>query len=176
VTIALRTQQIIATESGVTDIVDPLAGSYAVEQLTDEIEAKAAEYIEKIESIGGAIKAIEAGFMQNEILNSAYAYQRAIENKDLVIVGLNEFVTEAEPLRDILKIDPEVERYQKEKLARVKEERDLNRINTALEALREAAEGNGNIVPPVLDAVKAYATVGEISDTLRGVFGEYRES
>jgi len=176
VTIALRTQQIIANESGVTDIVDPLAGSYAVEKLTDEIEAKAAEYIEKIESMGGAIKAIEAGFMQNEILNSAYAYQRAIENKDLVIVGLNEFVTEEEPLRDILKIDPEVERYQREKLARIKEERDLNRVKRALEALREAAEGNGNIVPPVLDAVKAYATVGEISDTLRGVFGEYRES
>jgi len=176
VTIALRTQQIIANEIGVTDIVDPLAGSYAVEKLTDEIEAKAIEYIEKIDSMGGAIKAIEAGFMQNEILNSAYAYQKGIENKDLVIVGLNEFVTEEEPLRDILKIDPEMERYQREKLARVKEERDLARIKTALEALREAAEGNGNIVPPVLDAVKAYATVGEISDTLRDIFGEYRES
>ena len=176
VTIALRTQQIIANETGVTDIVDPLAGSYAIEKLTDEIEAKALEYIEKIDSMGGPIKAIETGFMQNEILNSAYAYQKAIENKDLVIVGLNEFVTEEEPLRDILKIDPEVERYQKEKLAGVKTERDLSRIRRTLEALREAAEGNGNIVPPVLDAVKAYATVGEISDVLRDVFGEYRES
>ena len=176
VTIALRTQQIIANESGVTDIVDPLAGSYALEKLTNDIEAKVLEYIEKIDSMGGAIKAIETGFMQNEILNSAYAYQKAIENKDLVIVGLNEFVTEEEPLRDILKIDPEVERYQKEKLAGVKTERDLSRIRRTLEALREAAEGNGNIVPPVLDAVKAYATVGEISDVLRDVFGEYRES
>ncbi len=176
VTIALRTQQVIAHESGITDIVDPLAGSYAIEKLTDEIEVKALEYIEKIDSMGGAIKAIESGFMQNEILNSAYAYQKAIENQDLIIVGLNEFVTEEESLRDLLKIDPEVERYQKEKLVKIKAERDLSRVKRTLEALRVAAEGNGNIVPPVLDAVKAYATVGEISNTLRGVFGEYRES
>ncbi len=176
VTIALRTQQVIANETGVTDIVDPLAGSYAIETLTDEIEAKALEYIEKIDSMGGAVKAIESGFMQNEILNSAYAYQKAIEDKDLIIVGLNEFVAEEEPLRDILKIDPEVERYQKEKLARIKKERDSRQVKRTLETLREAAEGDGNIVPPVLDAVKAYATVGEISDVLRDVFGEYRES
>jgi methylmalonyl-CoA mutase N-terminal domain/subunit len=176
VTIALRTQQVIAHESGITDIVDPLAGSYAIEKLTDEIEAKALDYIEKIDSMGGAIKAVESGFMQNEILNSAYAYQKAIENQDLIIVGLNEFVTYEEPLTDVLRIDPEVERYQKEKLVKVKAERDLSRVKRTLEALREAAEGNGNIVPPVLDAVKAYATVGEITDTLRGVFGEYRES
>jgi methylmalonyl-CoA mutase N-terminal domain/subunit len=176
VTIALRTQQVIAHESGVTDIVDPLAGSYALEKLTDEIEAIALEYIEKIDAIGGAIKAIESGFMQNEILDSAYAYQKAIESKDLVIVGLNEFVIEEAPLRDILKIDPEVERYQKEKLAKTKAERDSRRVKKTLTVLRETAEGNGNVVPPILDAVKAYATVGEISDTLRDVFGEYRES
>jgi len=176
VTIALRTQQVIAHESGVTDIVDPLAGSFALEKLTDDIEAKALEYIEKIDSMGGAIKAIESGFMQNEILNSAYTYQKAIENQNLIIVGLNEFVTEEESLRDVLKIDPEVERYQREKLAKVKTERDLSGIKKTLAALKEAAEGNGNIVPPVLDAVRAYATVGEISDTLRDVFGEYRES
>jgi methylmalonyl-CoA mutase N-terminal domain/subunit len=176
VTIALRTQQVIAHESGITDIVDSLAGSYAIEKLTDEIEAKALAYIEKIDSMGGAIKAVESGFMQNEILNSAYAYQKAIENQDLIIVGLNEFVTHEEPLTDVLRIDPEVERYQKEKLVKVKAERDLSRVKRTLEALKEAAEGNGNIVPPVLDAVKAYATVGEITDTLRGVFGEYRES
>jgi methylmalonyl-CoA mutase N-terminal domain/subunit len=176
VTIALRTQQIIANETGVTDIVDPLAGSYALEKLTDEIEAKALEYIDKIDSMGGAIKAIETGFMQNEILESAYAYQKAIENTDLVIVGLNEFVSEEEPLKEILKIDHQVEKFQKEKLAKVKEGRDLSRIKRTLEALREAAEGNGNIVFPILDAVKAYATVGEISDTLRDVFGEYRQS
>jgi methylmalonyl-CoA mutase N-terminal domain/subunit len=127
--------------------------------------------------MGGATRAIESGFMQNEILDSAYAYQKAIENKDLAIVGLNEFVTEEEPLRDILKIDPEVERYQKEKLAKVKAERDLRRrVKRTLEALRKAAEENGNVVPPILDAVRSYATVGEISDTLRDVFGEYRES
>ena len=176
VTIALRTQQIIANETGVTDIVDPLAGSYALEKLTDEIEAKALEYIDKIDSMGGAIKAIETGFMQNEILESAYAYQKAIENTDLIIVGLNEFVSEEEPLKEILKIDHQVEKFQKEKLAKVKEGRDLSRIKRTLEALREAAEGNGNIVFPILDAVKAYATVGEISDTLRDVFGEYRQS
>ncbi len=176
VTIALRTQQVIANETGVTDIVDPLAGSYAIERLTDEIETKAIEYIDKIDSMGGAVKAIESGFMQNEILNSAYAYQKGIENKELIIVGLNEFVAEEEPLRDILRIDPEVERYQKEKLARVKGQRDSSQVKRNLEALREAAEGDGNIVPPVVDAVKAYATVGEISDVLRDVFGEYRES
>ncbi len=176
VTIALRTQQIIANETAVTDIVDPLAGSYALEKLTDEIEAKALEYIDKIDAMGGAIKAIENGFMQNEILESAYAYQKAIENTDLVIVGLNEFVSDEEPLKEILKIDYQAEKLQREKLAKVKEERDLSRIKRTLEALRESAEGNGNIVFPILDAVKAYATVGEISDTLRDVFGEYRQS
>ena len=176
VTIALRTQQVIAHESGVTDIVDPLAGSYAVEKLTDEIEGKALEYIERIDSMGGAIKAIESGFMQEEIIDSAYAYQKAIEDRNLIIVGLNEFRTDEQSLRDILKIDPEVERYQKGKLTKVKTERDSDRVETTLAALRDAAEGDGNIAPPVLDAVKAYATVGEISDTLREVFGEYRES
>jgi methylmalonyl-CoA mutase N-terminal domain/subunit len=176
VTIALRTQQVIAHESGVTDIVDPLAGSYALERLTDEIEARALDYIEKIDSMGGAIKTIESGFIQNEILDSAYAYQKGIESKDLVIVGLNEFVTEEEPLRDILKINPEVERYQREKLAKIKGKRDSHSVKKTLAALKEAAEGNGNIVPLILDAVRAYATVGEISDTLRDVFGEYRET
>jgi methylmalonyl-CoA mutase N-terminal domain/subunit len=176
VTIALRTQQVIAHESGVTDIVDPVAGSYAVEKLTDEIEAKVLEYIERIDSMGGAIKAIESGFMQKEIIDSAYAYQKAIEERDLIIVGLNEFRTDEQSLRDILKIDPEVERYQREKLAKVKTERDSHRVKTTLAVLRDAAEGDGNIVPPVLDAVKAYATVGEISDTLREVLGEYRET
>jgi len=176
VTIALRTQQVIAHESGVTDIVDPLAGSYAVEKLTDEIEGKALEYIERIDSMGGAIKAIESGFMQEEIIDSAYAYQKAIEDRNLIIVGLNEFRTDEQSLRDILKIDPEVERYQRGKLTKVKTERNSDRVETSLAALRNAAEGDENIVPAVLDAVKAYATVGEISDTLREVFGEYRQS
>jgi len=123
-----------------------------------------------------AIKAIESGFIQNEILDSAYAYQKGIESRDLIIVGLNEFVAEEEPLRDILKIDPEVERYQREKLAKIKGERDSYRVKKTLDALTEVAEGNGNLVPLILDAVRAYATVGEISNTLRGVFGEYRET
>ena len=175
VRIALRTQQIIAYESGVADMIDPLGGSYAVESLTDEIERKAIEYIEKIDAMGGAIKAIESGYIQGEIAESAYQYQKEIEKKKRIIVGLNQFQIEEEPLKDILRIKPEVERYQKEKLARVKKERDNSRVKETLAILRKAAQGRDNVVPPILDAVKAYATIGEISDTLREVFGEYRE-
>jgi methylmalonyl-CoA mutase N-terminal domain/subunit len=175
VRLALRTQQIIACESGVADMIDPLGGSYAVEALTDEIEKKSKEYIEKIEAMGGAIKAIESGYMQGEIGESAYQYQKEIETKKRIIVGLNQFKIEEEPLRDILHIKPEVEQYQKEKLARVKKERDQVKVKETLAALKKAAQGTDNVVPPILEAVKAYATLGEISDTLREVFGEYRE-
>lgn len=175
VRIALRTQQIIAYESGVADMIDPLGGSYAVETLTNEIEKKALEYIEKIEAMGGAIKAIESGYIQGEIAESAYQYQKEIETKKRIIVGLNQFQIEEQPLRDILKIDPEIERYQKEKLARVKQERDNLKVKQCLATLKKAAQGTENLVPPILEAVKAYSTLGEISDTLRDVFGEYRE-
>ncbi|MEI9476826.1 MAG: methylmalonyl-CoA mutase family protein [Deltaproteobacteria bacterium] len=175
VRIALRTQHIIAYESGVADSIDPLAGSYAVEALTDEIETKAMEYITKIDGMGGAVRAIESGFIQQEIADSAYQYQKEIESKKRIIVGVNQFQMEEEPLRDILRIQPEVERYQKEKLARVKKQRDSGNVRKALAALKDVAQGTGNVVPPVLDAVRAYATVGEISDTLREVFGEYKE-
>ena len=175
VRLALRTQQLIAYESGVADMIDPLGGSYAVEALTDEIEKKSKEYIEKIEAIGGAIKAIESGYIQGEIGESAYQYQKEIETKKRIIVGLNQFQVEEEPLRDILRIRPEVEQYQKEKLARVKKERDQTKVKEALATLKKAAQGTDNVVPPILDAVKAYATLGEVSDTLREVFGEYRE-
>ncbi len=175
VRLALRTQQIIAYESGVADMIDPLGGSYAVEALTDEIEKKATEYIEKIEAMGGAIKAIESGYIQAEIGESAYQYQKEIETKKRIIVGLNQFQIEEEPLRDILRIKPEVEQYQKEKLARVKKERDNIKVKDTLAALKKAAQGTDNVVPPILEAVKVYATLGEISDTLREVFGEYRE-
>jgi methylmalonyl-CoA mutase N-terminal domain/subunit len=175
VRIALRTQQIIAHESGVADMIDPLGGSYAVESLTSEIEKKALEYIEKIEAMGGAIKAIESGYIQEEIAESAYQYQKEIETKKRIIVGLNQFQIEEEPLRDILRIKPEVEQYQKEKLARVKKERDQAKVKETLAALKKVAQGTDNVVLPILEAVKAYATLGEISDTLREVFGEYRE-
>jgi methylmalonyl-CoA mutase N-terminal domain/subunit len=175
VRIALRTQQVIAYESGVADSIDPLAGSYTLEALTDEIEKKAMEYISKIDQMGGAAKAIESGFIQQEIADSAYQYQKEIESKKRIIVGVNQFQVEEEPLRDILRIPPEVERYQKEKLTCVKKERDSEKVRKTLASLKTVAQGSGNVVPPILEAVKAYATVGEISDTLREVFGEYRE-
>jgi methylmalonyl-CoA mutase N-terminal domain/subunit len=175
VRIALRTQQIIAYESGVADMIDPLGGSYAVESLTDEIERKAMEYIEKIEAMGGAIKAIESGYVQGEIAESAYQYQKEIEKKKRIIVGLNQFQIEEGPLRDILRIRPEVEQYQREKLSKVKKERDHSKVKQALAALKKAAQGTDNVVLPILEAVRVYATLGEISDTLREVFGEYRE-
>jgi len=175
VRLALRTQQLIAYESGVADTIDPFGGSYAVEALTDEIERKSVEYIEKIEAMGGAIKAIESGYMQGEIGESAYQYQKEIETKKRIIVGLNQFQIEEEPLRNILRIKPEVEQYQKEKLARVKKERDNAKVKETLAVLKKAAQGTDNVVPPIVEAVKVYATLGEISDTLREVFGEYRE-
>jgi methylmalonyl-CoA mutase, N-terminal domain len=175
VRIALRTQQLIAYESGVADMIDPLGGSYAVETLTDEIEKRSREYIEKIEAMGGAVKAIESGYIQGEIGESAYQYQKEIEAKKRIIVGLNQFQMEEEPLRDVLRIKPEAERYQKDKLARVKKERNNPKVKETLADLKRTAQGTENLVPPILEAVKTYATLGEISDTLREVFGEYRE-
>jgi methylmalonyl-CoA mutase N-terminal domain/subunit len=175
VAIALRTQQIIAHESGVGDIIDPLGGSYALEALTQEIEERAAEYLTKIEERGGAIKAIEAGFMQREIANSAYRYQRDIEDKNKIIVGLNEFATDEVPLTNILKISPEIERYQRQKLDRVRGQRDGRKVQDCLTTLRKAAQGTENLMPNILDAVKSYVTLGEIADCLREVFGEYNE-
>ncbi len=175
VTIALRTQQIIAYESGVADIVDPLGGSFAVEALTNEIERKALEYISKIDEMGGAIKAIASGYIQREIADSSYQYQKDIESKKQIIVGINRFQTDEEPLRNVLRIKPEVEEYQKQKLARVKAERDQKKVTETLAVLKKTAEGTDNLLPPILDAVKAYATLGEISDVLRGVFGEYTQ-
>jgi methylmalonyl-CoA mutase N-terminal domain/subunit len=133
------------------------------------------EYIEKIEGMGGAIKAIESGYIQGEIGESAYQYQKEIEAKKRIIVGLNQFQMEEEPLRDILRIKPEVEQYQKEKLARVKKERSNAKVKETLAVLKKAAQGTDNVVPPILEAVKVYASLGEISDILREVFGEYKE-
>jgi methylmalonyl-CoA mutase N-terminal domain/subunit len=173
---ALRTQQIIAYESGVADFIDPLAGSYALEALTDEIEKKAIDYLSRIDAMGGAVKAIESGFIQSEIAESAYQYQKSIERKETIIVGLNEFVVEEPPLEDFTSIDQEAEKSQKERLQRLKEERDQDKVTEELISVKRAAEGDGNLVYPILNAVRASATVGEITDTLRAVFGEYREN
>jgi methylmalonyl-CoA mutase N-terminal domain/subunit len=175
VRIALRTQQIIAHETGVADAVDPLAGSYMIEALTDRIEKEALAYLEKIDNMGGAVRAVESGYMQREIAESAYRYQKSIEGKDQIIVGVNEFTVDEEPFKDILRINPEIEKRQKEKLEGTRRERDQGQVKQTLEAVRKAAETDDNLVPHILHAVKCYATVGEISDTLRGVFGEYEE-
>jgi methylmalonyl-CoA mutase N-terminal domain/subunit len=177
VTIALRTQQIIAYESGVVDTVDPLAGSYYVEYLTNEIEDKALRYIEKIDEMGGAVSAIENGFMQREIVESAYRFQKEVESKKRIIVGVNEFISEEETPIKILQIDPEIERSLVEHLKQLKRQRDKVQVEEALSGLRGAAEHeNENLMPYIIQAVKAYATLGEICDTLREVFGEYKPS
>ncbi|MGB9676178.1 MAG: acyl-CoA mutase large subunit family protein [Candidatus Bathyarchaeales archaeon] len=177
VTIALRTQQIIAYESGVVDTVDPLAGSYYVEYLTNEIEERALKYIEEIDAMGGAVAAIEKGFMQREIVESAYKFQKEVESKKRIIVGVNEFVSEEETPIKILQIDPEIEKALVERLKRLKQQRNKAQLEEALGKLRRAAEREDeNLMPHILQAVKAYATLGEICDTLREVFGEYKPS
>jgi methylmalonyl-CoA mutase N-terminal domain/subunit len=174
VTIALRTQQIIAYESGVADTIDPLAGSYYVEHLTDEIERRAGEYIAKIDAMGGALAAIETGFMQREIQDAAYAYQRAVDKHEQTVVGVNDFVSgEHEPL-DMLRVDPAVQDRQTARLAALRGARDEAKVRATLSALRDTARGSANLLVPILDCVRAYATLGEICGTLREVFGEYR--
>ena len=175
VRIALRTQQIVAYESGVADTVDPLAGSYYVESLTDKIEEIAADYIAKIDALGGAAKAIEQGYIQREIADSAYNYQKSIESGDQVVVGVNKFVIEEPPKEGLLKIDATAEISQKEKLKKVKESRDNAKVAEVLAALNKAAQDeNENLMPYILDCARAYATEGEICGELRKVFGEYR--
>ncbi|HHY66762.1 MAG TPA: methylmalonyl-CoA mutase family protein [Alicyclobacillus sp.] len=172
--IALRTQQIIAYESGVADTVDPLAGSYYVEELTDEIERRAMEYIEKIDEMGGAVQAVEMGYMQQEIRDAAYETQMAIENGDEIVVGVNAFRIEDEPEPELLRVDPQLGERRREELAKLRSGRNASAVEHALNRLREAAMGTDNLMPPILDAVRAYATLGEICGVLRDVFGEYR--
>ena len=174
VRIALRTQQVIAYESGVADTIDPLAGSYYVESLTDELEAQAVEYIEHIDELGGAVKAIEAGYQQREIHDAAFRAQRAVEDKQQVIVGVNDFTVEEAPGNELLKIDLRLEQRQKEKLAAVRAERNQAAAQAALERVEATARDGGNLMPVLVDAVRAYASLGEISDRLRKVFGEYQ--
>jgi methylmalonyl-CoA mutase N-terminal domain/subunit len=175
VTVALRTQQAIAYESGVVDSVDPLAGSYYVEHLTNEIEERAQKYIEQIDGIGGAVAAIEKGFMQREITESAYRFQKEVEAKKRVIVGVNDFVSDEKVSMKLLQIDPAIEKKLVKQLKRIKRERNKEKVNEALSKLREAAEKeNVNLVPFILEAIKEYATLGEVCCTLREVFGEYK--
>jgi methylmalonyl-CoA mutase N-terminal domain/subunit len=175
VQVALRTQQVIAHEIGVTDTVDPLAGSYYVETLTREIYERAEEYITKIDDMGGAVAAIEKGYVQREIQDSAYKYQREIEQKERIVVGLNRFQVKEEKPTNLLRVNPRVREAQIEKLKKIKSERNSERVKETLEALKQVAEGRENLMPPILSAVKAYATLGEMCNVLRGVFGEYQQ-
>ncbi len=173
--VALRTQQIIAHESGVANTVDPLAGSFYVEAMTDKMEREAYEYFDKIEQLGGVIPAIEKGFFQREIAEAAYRYQREIDTHQRIVVGVNDFALD-EPLTiPILRMDPEGERRQLERLNRVRRERDNVAVEERLTALREAAKGTANLMPFILECVRAYCTLGEIVGVFREVFGEYRE-
>lgn len=175
VTIALRTQQIIAHESGVAEVIDPFAGSYFVEQLTDRLEAEAMAYIEKIDELGGIIPAIEQGYPQMEIADAAYHYQKQVEAGEKTIIGINKFKVEEEPPIPLLKIDPEVERLQVENLHKVREKRNNTLVDQRLAELKSAAEGSDNLIPFIKRAVEEYATQGEICDALRDVFGEYQD-
>jgi len=176
VQVALRTQQIIAYETGVADTVDPLAGSYYIEKLTDEIEARAQAYIDTIEKMGGPVAAVEKGYIQKEIQESAYRYQKEIESNERIIVGLNKFQVQEEKPKGLLKVDPTVRDRQIERLKALKAQRDAAAVSQALAGVKEAAQTGANLMPPILTAVRAMATLGEICDTLREVFGEYKAS
>lgn len=174
--IALRTQQVIAYESGVADTVDPFAGSYAIEHLTDELEKRALDYIEKIDAMGGMLKAIENGYPQREIQEAAFGYQRAVEQQQEIVVGVNRFQIEETHQIPLQRVDAQVERDQIERLRAVREKRDAEKAEAALTKLAEAASGTENMLPRILDCVEAHVTVGEISHKLRKVWGEYREA
>jgi len=171
---ALRTQQIIAEESGVAETVDPLGGSYYVEHLTSRIEQEARAYLKEIDGMGGALKAIENGYIQREIQTSAYEYQKMVERKEQIVVGLNQYTSDSEGAGGLLRVTPETEEKQRRTLARLKASRDRGAVTRALDAVEHAARSAENLMPPILAAVQSYATVGEICDRLRAVFGEYR--
>ena len=175
VQLSLRTQQILAHESGVTDTVDPLAGSYYVESLTDRLEEQASDYIAEIDRMGGAVTALESGYQMREIHESAYRFQRRVEDKDRIVVGVNEYRTEEPPIEKLQTIDPEETRRQVDGVVSVRRERDGAGASAALARLEDTARGSENTVQAIIECVEAYATVGEIADVLRGVFGEQRE-
>ncbi len=174
--IALRTQQVIAYESGVADTVDPFGGSFAVEELTNRLEEKALDYIKKIDDLGGMLKAIEEGYIQREIQEAAYEYQKQVEKQEQIVVGVNKFRIEKDETIPILKVDEEIERGQIERVRSVREKRDAEKAENALKNLEEAARTEENLLPKILDCVENYVTVGEISHRLRKVWGEYREA
>ena len=174
--VALRTQQVIAYESGVADTVDPLAGSYAIEEMTSRLEQLAEDYINKIDDLGGMLAAIESGYVQREIQEAAYEYQRAVETNDAIVVGVNRFRAEEEEPIPTLKVDERIERAQVERLRAVRERRNADAAEAALSALEQAATGTENLMPRILDCVEAYVTVGEIGHRLRKVWGEYQEA
>lgn len=174
--IALRTQQIIANETGVANTIDPVAGSFAIETLTNEIESGAVAYIQKIDAMGGMLKAIESGFVQSEIQKAAYDFQRAVEKKEQIVVGVNDFIAEEERGVPTLRIDAEIEKSQIARLQALRAKRNASRVQSALNELKRRASTNENLLPTILNAIESYATVGEISDALRHVFGEYQES
>ena len=173
---ALRTQQIVAYESGVTNTVDPLAGSYYIEALTDQIEREAMEYITRIDEMGGAAAAIDKGYIQREIMDAAYDYQRSVETGDSVVIGVNKYQVEEPAPSGLLRVDPMVGENQKKKLATLRAERDNEAVNQALANLKLACEGTDNVMPLLIEAVKTYATLGEIADVMRSVFGEYQQA
>ncbi len=174
VTIALRTQQIVANESGVTNTIDPLAGSYFVENLTDKIEENAMNYITNIDSIGGMVKAVEDGYPQRHIQDAAYDYQRAIESGDRIVVGVNKFTQEEPPPTGLLRVNPAVEAAQRKKLFADKDSRDNAKVSSTLAILREKSRTSDNLMPAILDCVRCYGTLGEICGVLREEFGEYQ--
>lgn len=173
VRLSLRTQQIIAHESGVVDTVDPLGGSYYVETTTDEIEKRAVEYIIKIDRLGGAVAAIEKGYIQQEIQESSYRYQKELETGKKTLVGVNKYEIKEPPLKGLLKVDPRVREVQIKRLVELRATRDQKRVDASLQKLKEVAKGDGNVMGPILDCVRVYCTLGEICNVLRGVFGEY---
>jgi len=175
VLLALRTQQVIGYEIGVTDTVDPLGGAYFIEKITDQVEAEVLSYIERIDDLGGAVEAIEKGFIQKEIQASAYSYQKEVESEERIVVGVNQFTVSGEQPIDLLKMDPATSQRQIERLKEVKLSRNQGKVAETLQELRKAAQGSDNLMPPILEAVKAYASLGEICGVLRDVFGEYQQ-
>jgi methylmalonyl-CoA mutase N-terminal domain/subunit len=175
VQIALRTQQVIGYESGVADVIDPLGGSYYVEQMTDRIEAEATKYLDRIEDMGGALKAIEMGYQQREIQEASYRYQMSVDNGHRTVVGVNQFQTDEEEQPEILRVRPEVVRRQVERLNRVRAQRDNAKAESMLQVLDDAARSDSNLMPILIECVESYLTIGEICKVLRGVFGEQRE-
>ncbi len=173
VAVALKTQQLIGYETGVTDTVDPLAGAYSIEVLTNRIEAEAEDYIQRIDDMGGAVAAVEKGFIQREIQDSAYQYQRAVENEERIVVGVNKFQTEDVKPSNLLRVDPAVGERQVEKLKKLRAQRDQKAVDQSIEALIKAAKSDKNLIPPIIEAVRIYTTLGEICGALRSVFGEY---